>query len=265
MPWRTSMRRASSNARPGIALLACLASATVSAADAPATWQVSPRVEHSQVVVNGNDGQWDAWSLALARTAGPGRRLEATVAREDRNGNADTLLQLAANGRAGGWATTAAVQLSPDPVFLPRWGYEVQADHPAGRNRSAGAGYRHLRFNDSSVDLWSTHMTFYRGDDELGVEYRFGRNDVLDHDIRVLQLRGAMLRGRNRFGLYLARGDYLFDALGIPGGQGRGWSANAAYARALTPTTTLRWELGTGSEADVFRQRSIAMSVQYSP
>lgn len=246
-------------------LVACLCAGTVSADEAGATWQVVPRAEHSHVTVNGNDGEWNAWSLGLARDSGAGRRFAATIARQDRNGLSDDELHVSASARAGAWDATATVQISPDPVFLPEWGYHVQVERAAGANRRAGVGYRTLQFNDSRVHLRSAHATFYRGDDELGIEYRVGRNAALDHDIRVLQARAAMIRGRNRFAVYVARGDYLFDALGIPGGDGDGWSANVAYARAITPSTTLRWELGAGGEADTFRQRSVAVSLHYSP
>ena len=65
--------------------------------------------------------------------------------------------------------------------------------------------------------------------------------------------------------MYLAEGDYLFDALGLPGGSGSGWSANLAFARALTPNATIRLEAGQGVESDTFRQRSFAVSVRYTP
>lgn len=249
----------------GFGLITCLCTTDAFADGTPATWQVIPRVEHSDVTVNGNEGRWDAWSVGVARDTAPGQRLATTLARQDRNGLVDDEVHLSASGRMGAWDASAAVQFSPDPIYLPQWGYQLQVDHAAGRNRRAGVGYRRLRFNDSSVHLGSAQMTFHRGDDEFGVEYRFGRNAALDHDIRVVQLRAAMLRGRNRFGVYLARGDYLFDALGIPGGDGDGWSANLAFARAVTPSTTLRWEAGAGGEADTFRQRSIAVSLHYSP
>lgn len=265
MPLRTSMRTSWPEALPGVALIACLWAGAAPAQDAGAAWQVVPRVEHSDVAVNGNDGQWDVWSLAAARSAGPGRRIEGSVARHDRNGLTDDEFRLSAGTRVGAWDATAAVQVSPDADFLPESGYEVQVDRAAGANRRAGVGYRRLRFDASSVNLGSAHMTFYRGNDELGVECRFGRNATLDHDIRVLQVRAAILRGRDRFAVYLARGDYLFDALGIPGGDGSGWSANVAYARAITPSTTVRWELGAGGETDTFRQRTMAVSLQYSP
>ena len=250
--------------RSAIALLVAAAWGAPAAAQDVA-WQVTPRVERSDVSVRGNDGRWDAWSVVAARVAGPGQQVGASLARQDRNGRVDDELQLFASGRRGGWGASASIQASTDPVFLPRWGYQLQVDRSVGRNRSAGLGYRTLRFNGSRVHLGSAHMVFYRGDDELGVEYRFGRNAALDHDIRVVQARAVMFRGRNRLGLYLARGDYLFDALGIPGGDGAGWAAHAAFARSITPTTTLQWEVGAGGEADVFRQRSIAVSVRYSP
>lgn len=259
------MQRSRRKTAAGLGLLACLSAGGAWAAGPAATWSVTPRVEHSQVSINGNDGRWDAWSLSLARAQGPGRGIAATIGRQDRDGLSDDELHLSAHGRFGAWDASASVQSSPGPVFLPEWGYQLQVDRAAGANRRAGLGYRRLQFNDSSVHLGSAQMTFYRGDDELGVEYRLGRNAVLDHDIRVLQVRGAMLRGANRYGIYLARGQYLFDALGIPGGEGDGWSANVAYARDLTPRTTLRWELGAGGESDSFRQRSIAVSLQYRP
>ena len=249
----------------GLGLFAYLCTTDACANEAPAAWQVVPRVEHSQVTVNGNDGRWDAWSVGVTRETGPGQRFAASLGRQDRNGLVDDEVHLSGSRRLGAWDATAAVQFSPDSVFLPEWGYQLQADRAAGHNRRAGVGYRRLRFDESTVHLGSAHMTLYRGDDELGIEYRFGRNAALDHDIRVVQLRATMLRGRNRFGVYLARGDYLFDALGIPGGDGDGWSANLAFARAITPSTTLRWEAGAGREADTFRQRSIAVSLQYSP
>lgn len=249
----------------GLGLLTCLCAGGAWAAEPAATWSVTPRIEHSQVSINGNDGQWDAWSLSLARAQGPGRGMAATLGRQDRNGLSDDELHLSAHERFGAWDASASVQVSPDPVFLPEWGYQLQVDRAAGTNRRAGLGYRRLQFNDSSVHLGSAQMTFYSGDDEFGVEYRLGRNAALDHDIRVLQVRAAMLRGANRFGLYLARGQYLFDALGIPGAEGDGWSASAAYARDLTSKATLRWELGAGGESDSFRQRSIAVSLSYRP
>lgn len=251
--------------RPALVLAGLLLAGAATAAEPTPAWQWVPRVEHSEVEVNGNDGRWDAWSLSLVRDTAPGEGLQATVARQERNGLADDELQFSAYGRAGDWGATATVQLSPDPVFLPEWGYQVLVDRAAGANRRAGAGYRRLQFNESRVHLGSAQMTFYRGDDEVGFEYRFGRNAALDHDIRVVQLRAATSRGANRFGVYLARGDYLFDALGIPGGEGDGWSANVACARELSPKATLRWELGAGGESDSFRQRSIALSLQYRP
>ncbi len=215
--------------------------------------------------VNGNDGQWDSLSLAFERATAPGELVRASIGRQDRNGVTDSELHLAAYGRSGEWNASASVQSSPDPVFLPEWSYQLQVDRAIGGNRRAGAGYRRLQFNDSSLYLWSTHMTLYRGDNELGVEYRFGRNAALDHDIRVLQLRAVTFRDRNQLGVYLAHGDYLFDALGIPGGAGRGWSATLAFARTLTQSTTVRLEVGAGAEEDSFRQQTIAISLQYRP
>lgn len=259
------MRPALRRFAAALAVLAGLGPGAAWADEPPATWAVSPRVEYSDVEVNGNDGRWEAWSLAAERSAGAGSTMRAAIGRQDRNGLTDDELHLGASGRAGDWHANASVQLSPDPVFLPEWGYQVQLDRAAGVNRRAGAGYRRLRFRDSSVHLASAHMTFYRGDDEFGVEYRFGRNAVLDHDIRVVQLRAALLRGRNRFGVYLAQGDYLFDALGVPGGDGAGWSATMAFARSITPSTLVRLEAGSGRESDTFRQQSIALSVHYRP
>lgn len=259
------MQRMSPKALAAVALLAGVHNACAVAGETPPAWQVTPRVERSDVVVNGVDGRWDAWSVAVARDAGAGQRVSASVGRQDRNGLTDEELHLAASGRAAGWDATATVRHSPEAVFLPEWGYQVQVERAAGRHRRAGAGYQRMRFAASSVHLASAHVTFYRGDDEFAVEYRAGRNAVLDHDIRVLQLRAALLRGRNRFAAYLAHGDYLFDALGIPGGQGEGWSANVGYTRAVGPSTHLRVDLGAGGESDAFRQRTIAISVQYSP
>lgn len=259
------MRSARPDLRALPLLLACLWAGAAAAAGSTPAWQWTPRVEHSQVEVNGRDGRWDAWSLTLAHTTAPGEGLSASVGRQDRNGFSDDEVQVSAWQRLGAWDATATLQSSPDALFLPEWGYQLQVERAAGERRRAGGGYRRLQFRDSSVQLVSAHMNFYRGDDELGVEYRLGRNAVLDHDIRVLQVRASRLRGPNQVALYLTRGDYLFDALGIPGGEGEGWSASLAFARALTPSTTLRWELGAGGESDTFRQRSIAVSVQYRP
>lgn len=262
---RTFIPRAVRRLSCALGLLLCLLSAAAVAGEPHSIWQVTPRIEHSQVVVNRNAGQWDAWSVELAHATAPGDWLRASFGRQTRNGFSDSELHLSADWRLGAWNASTSVQASPDPVFLPRWAYQADVDHAIGRNSRAGAGYRQMQFNDSSVQLWSTHATFYRGDDELGVEYRFGRNAVLDHDIRVLQVRAVKVSGRNQLAVYLARGDYLFDALGIPGGQGSGWSATFAFAHAVTSSTTVRWELGAGGEADVFRQRSFAVSVQYRP
>jgi YaiO family outer membrane protein len=265
MPLPNSMCASWPETLTAVALAGCLWAEAAPARASDVAWQVTPRIEHSEVKVNGNEGQWDVWGVAVARGTGSGERVEAAVARHDRNGLVDDELQLTVDTRAGAWGAVAAIQLSTDADFLPEWGYRLQLDRAAGANRRAGVGYRRLQFAASSVNLGSAHMTFYRGDDELGIEYRLGRNAALDHDIRVLQVRASMLRGRNRVGVYLARGDYLFDALGIPGGNGSGWSANFAFARTITPSTTLRWELGAGGETDTFRQRSIALSLQYSP
>lgn len=250
------------NAGAGIVLLAALSA--LDAHGAEAAWQVTPRIEHSQVEVNGNGGTWDAWGVTVTRRDGTSG-IGAALGRQERNGLADDELHLSASTRLGGWDASAALQRTVDPDFLPEWGYQVQVERGAGRHRRAGAGYRRLQFADSSVHLVSAHMTFHRGNDEYGIEYRLGRNAVLDHDIRVLQLRAAWLRGRNRVGAYLAHGDYLFDALGVRGAEGEGWSATLALARDVTPSTTVRWELGAGGEADSFRQRTMALSVQYRP
>lgn len=259
------MRPRLCQAIPLTALFACGVAVSAAASEPGRAWQLTPRIEHSQVTVNGNDGQWDAWSLAVAHVAASGSRIEGTIGRQDRNGLSDDELHLSTYARAGAWDATASVQISPDAHFLPEWSYELDVDRGVAAHVRAGAGYRRMQFDASSVNLVSTHATFYRGDDEWGVEYRFGRNAELDHDIRVLQAHAALLRGRNRFGAYLARGDYLFDALGIAGGSGRGWSATVAFARSLSPSTTLRVEAGAGGEADTFRQRTVAVSLQYSP
>ncbi|WP_027082756.1 YaiO family outer membrane beta-barrel protein [Lysobacter sp. HA18] len=258
------MAPSSRNARSTVALVACLWAGAASAQAVEATWHVVPRIEHSNVTINGNDGRWDVWSIAGGRSTQAGNWFDAAVARQDRNGLVDDEAQLSAGTRIGAWDTSATVQVAPDANFLAQWGYELRAERAAGANRRAGLGYRRLLFKDSSVNLASAHATFYRGDGEFGVDYRFGRNPQLDHDIRVLQLHGVTQSGRNQLGVYVAGGDYLFDALGIPGGSGSGWSANVAYARTITQSTRIRFELGEGRETDTFRQHLIAISLQYT-
>ncbi|GAB2514905.1 hypothetical protein GCM10027188_17200 [Lysobacter humi (ex Lee et al. 2017)] len=48
------------------------------------------------------------------------------------------------------------------------------------------------------------------------------------------------------------------------GVQGEGRSAGAGYARDPGPSTSVRLDLGAGREGDAFRQRTPALSVQYS-
>ena len=236
------------------------------AGTAEADWQVTPRIEHSDVVINGRDAQWRSQALTVERAAAPGDAVFATLERQQRDGVSDDSLQLGIYRRFGQWNALAQAQITPDADFLPGRTYEVQADRAIAPNLRAGLGYRRLDFSHGDIGIWSPQIAYYRGDDEFALAYKVGRNDTLDHDIRIVQLRALKAVGRNRVGVYLARGDYLFDALGLPGGGGSsGWSANLAYAHALNARATLRVELGRGSEADSFRQDSLAVSLQYRP
>jgi len=229
------------------------------------SWEVTPRVEYSDVTINGNQGQWRSYSLMIARQLGEGESVFASVQRQQRNGDSDSGLQVGGYARLAEWDAMALVEANPGAGFLPRWAFTLKADHAASSNSRAGLGYRRLQFDASQIDIWSPYVTFYRGNDELGVSYLIGNNAALDHDIRVLQVRALVFRGKNQLGAYLAHGDYIFDALGLPGGSGSGWSATVVVARALTDRTTLRIELGKGTESSTFRQQSFALSLRYSP
>lgn len=231
----------------------------------PATWHVTPRLEHSDVSVNGNDRDWNVASVTVDRQLGAGASVFAVIQRQQRDAASDSGAQLGGYGRFGDWNTLLTAELAPGADFMPVWAFEAQADRRVGGNRRAGLGYRRMSFSETNIGIWSPYMTFQRGNDELSVSYRFGRNAALDHDIRVVQVRAVAFRGKNQFGAYLARGDYLFDALGIPGGEGSGWSAYLALGHALTSKATLRLEVGKGAEADSFRQQSLAVSLRYSP
>ena len=250
------------------ALLAALAFLPLQAlADTDGSeWQVSPRVEYSDVVINGRDAQWRSHGVTLERSTAPGNAVFATLERQQRDDVSDDSLQVGVYRRFGQWNALAQAQITPDADFLPERTLEVQADRAVAPNLRAGLGYRRLDFSHSDIGIWSPQLAYYRGDDEFALAYKIGRNDTLDHDIRIVQLRALKAVGRNRVGVYLARGDYLFDALGLPGGGGSsGWSANLAYAHALNARATLRVELGRGMEADSFRQDSLAVSLQYRP
>lgn len=248
-----------------VCLVAMMVPGAASAGGAASSWHVTPRLEHSEVTINGNDGEWDVASVTVDRQLDDGASVFAAIQWQQRNAASDAGLQLGGYGRTGNWNTQVSAEIAPGADFLPVWAFEAQADRAAGGNRRAGLGYRRMAFGDSNIGIWSPYMTFYRGDNELGVSYRFGRNANLDHDIRVVQLRAVAFRGKNQFGAYLARGDYLFDALGIPGGEGSGWSAYFALGHALTSKATLRLEVGKGAESDTFRQQSLAISLRYSP
>lgn len=230
-----------------------------------AGWRVTPRIEHSDVVINGRDAQWRSAGVTVERATALGDAVFATLERQDRDGTSDDSLQVGAYRRFGDWNAFAQAQITPDADFLPERTFEVQADRAVAPNLRAGLGYRRLDFSHSDIGIWSPHIAYYRGDDEYALAYKIGRNDSLDHDIRIVQLRALKAVGRHRLSVYLARGDYLFDALGLPGGGGSGWSANLAYAHALNERATLRVELGRGSEADSFRQDSLTVSLQYRP
>ena len=231
-----------------------------------ADWRLTPRIEYSDVAINGRDAQWRSNGLSIERTSAPGDTVFAVLERQDRDGVSDQNLQFGAYRRFGDWNAFAQLGFAPGADFLPECTYEVQADRTVATNLRAGLGYRRLEFSHSDVDIWSPQLAYFRGDDEYALAYKIGRNDTLDHDIRILQLRALRAVGRHRVGLYLARGDYLFDALGLPGaGGGSGWSANLSYAHALNERATLRVELGRGAEADSFRQDSLAVSLQFRP
>ncbi len=232
---------------------------------AAAAWQVTPRIEYSDVVINGRDAQWRSTGVTVERATAPGDAVFATLERQDRDGTGDDSLQLGVYRRFGDWNAFAQAQVTADADFLPERTFEVQADRAVAPNLRAGLGYRRLDFSHGEIGIWSPQLALYRGDDEYALAYKIGRNDTLDHDIRIVQLRALKAVGRHRLGVYLARGDYLFDALGLPGGGGSGWSANLAYAHALNERATLRVELGRGSETDSFRQDSLAVSLQYRP
>lgn len=247
------------------ALLAALVLSPLQAM-AEADWQVTPRIEHSDVVINGRDAQWRSHGVTFERASAPGDAVFATLERQQRDDVSDDSLQLGVYRRFGQWNALAQAQITPDADFLPERTFEVQADRAVASNLRAGLGYRRLDFSHSDIGIWSPQLAYYHSDDEFALAYKIGRNDTLDHDIRIVQLRALKAVGRHRIGVYLARGDYLFDALGLPGGGGSsGWSANLAYAHALNARTTLRVELGRGTEADSFRQDSLAVSLQYRP
>ncbi|MEO6226529.1 MAG: YaiO family outer membrane beta-barrel protein [Thermomonas sp.] len=229
------------------------------------SWEVTPRFEYSDVTINDNEGQWMSSSLTIARHLNEGKSVFASVQQQQRNGTSDSGLQVGGYARIADWNAMALVEANPGASFLPRWAFSAQADHATSSNSRAGIGYRRLQFNDSEIDIWSPYVTFYRGNDELAVSYLVGNNAALDHTIRVVQVRALAIRGKHQISAYLAHGDYIFDALGLPGASGSGWSATLAFARALTNKTTLRLELGKGVESDTFRQQSFAVSLRYSP
>lgn len=244
---------------------AALSPGVARAAEGDAPWRITPRIEYSSVKINDNEGQWRTTSIMLERRLGDGESVFASVQRQRRNEASDAGLQLGGYARIAGWNAMALVEQNPGATFLPQQAYEVQLDHGAGLNRRVGLGYRKLRYRAGDIAIWSPQMTFYRGNDELGISYRVGRNAELDHDIRVLQLRALAIRERNQFGAYLARGNYIFDALGIPGTSGSGWSANLTFSRTLTSKAAIQMEIGQGMESDTFRQRSLGVSLRYSP
>ncbi len=229
------------------------------------SWEVTPRFEYSDVTINGNEGQWSSVSLTIARQLGEGESVFASVQRQQRNAASDSGVQVGGYARIAEWNAMVLVEANPGASFLPRWAFNVQADHATTSNSRAGLGYRRLQFNDSEIDIWSPYVTFYRGNDEFAVSYLVGNNAALDHAIRVVQVRARAIRGKHQVSAYLAHGDYIFDALGLPGASGSGWSATLAFARALTNKTTLRLELGRGMESDTFRQQSFAVSLHYNP
>jgi len=258
-------RGASPTTRVVCWLVATLVAGVAWAGEPPPSWHVTPRLEHSAVTVNGNEVEWNSASFTVDRALGDGASCFAGVQWQQRNNTSDAGVQLGGTRRIGEWKTAVAAELSPGADFLPTWALEVQADREVGKNLRGGLGARRMSIANTHITLWSPYVTYYRGNDEFGVAYRSGRNAGLDHDIRVLQLRAVATRGNNQFGAYLARGEYLFDALGVPGGQGSGWSAYIAVGHALTRKARLRMEVGQGSESRIFRQRSVALSFRYSP
>jgi len=238
---------------------------TVWSDDFSSRWQVTPRAEYSRVQVNGIDADWSTAELRVQRALGTRHTLFGLAQQQRRGDQGDRAFQLGAYSRFGQWSTLVFGQYTGSPEFLPEWSFEAQADRPAGRNRRAGLGFRRLEFSDTTIDIWSPYMAFYRGVDELSVSYRVGHNPRLDHDIRIFQLRARLPRGANEYAFYLARGDYIFDALGIAGADGAGWSATVAWVRELNAQFSLRMELGAGRESDSFRQRNIALSLQFIP
>src|SRR5574343_579166 len=61
---------------------------------AAAAWQVTPRIEYSDVVINGRDAQWRSTGVTVERATAPGDAVFATLERQDRDGTGDDSLQL---------------------------------------------------------------------------------------------------------------------------------------------------------------------------
>lgn len=243
--------------------LACCGHAAADARDDD--WWLRPRAEFSSVRVAGVAGSWRQSGLDLERHFASGHRLFAGYLRQSRGALDDDAVRVGGTLARGAWQFHGAVQASGSPTFLPRHALDLGAERRVAPGLRAGLGYRRLDFRAGAIGIWSPQLTWNRGDDEYGVTYLNGSNPGPDHAIRIVQLRAVKFWDATQFGAYLAHGDYIFDALGIPDGDGRGWSATLTMARRIHRRLDLRVELSAGAETGGFRQHAIGLALGYSP
>lgn len=251
-------------AEPGFGVLAAALLAATTFGPSPAraegSWYGEARTEPSAVNLGGTPSTW--WTNRLqAGTREEAGALFLAAESQTRDSGTDVSVSGGGHRRLGAWTLSGEAGAGIDALFVPRLALEARVARIVAGTLVAQLGYRYLDFPTSTVSIVSPSASYYfpRG----WVELRFdaGRNASLDHDIRVAVLSGRWDgKGSLSAGGGAAYGDFLYDALGVPGPGGRGWNVHVFGEVRLDPRSTLRLDLAAGQEEPSFRQRTLGLA-----
>lgn len=231
-------------------------------ARADGAWYGELRTEPSSVHIHGHGVTWWTSRAQLGFRDDPRGAAFGAVEVQRRGELTDSSLQAGGHRRLGDWTVGGQASVGLDAVFVPELAVEAQLSRRMVGGFVAQLGYRHLRFVPTDVDLVSPAAFYYFASGWVEARFDAGRNHAFDHDIRVGLLRARWDRsGKWAAGVGLAVGQYLYDALGVIGGDGGdGWTAFVHGELRLSPRDALRLDLSAGEEGPAFRQRSVGLS-----
>lgn len=226
-------------------------------------WFLQHRFENTSTKIDSQTYDWQSSLIQAGYRFNQHDAIVAIIDRQSRGSLTDTSSEINLYKGIDDWQGQFQVQHSDNPHFIPKHSISAQLQREIGKDFYFGFKYREMRFTDSTVTLLSPIASYYHGNYEYNLEYDIGRNEALQHNIRIAQFNIISTNKNFSYGLRTAFGKNLFDTNGIIGSSQSGWSASLFYKKKIYSHWTMGLEFLAGSESEHFTQKSTAISLQY--